>query len=107
MPGYTGNQERKFPKLARITFIDFLPTRLHGVSPVHQYVHNVMQIDITQNTEPYVRLAEIAERLGVKYETVLDWTKRDDLPVLRLPGALRVRPSEVAKWLEQFQKEAK
>jgi excisionase family DNA binding protein len=60
-------------------------------------------IDLNEDKEPYVRLAEMAERLGVKYETVLDWTKREDFPVLRLPGALRVRASEVARWLEQFQ----
>jgi excisionase family DNA binding protein len=61
------------------------------------------EIDLVTNTEPYVRLAEVAERLGVKYETLLDWTKREDFPVLRLPGALRVRASDVARWLNQFQ----
>jgi excisionase family DNA binding protein len=67
----------------------------------------MQKIDLITNTEPYVRLAEVAERLGVKYETVLDWTKRADFPTLRLPGALRVRASDVGVWLEQFQAQPK
>ena len=61
-------------------------------------------IDISENKEPFVRLREVSDVLGIEYETILSWTKRADFPVLRLPGVLRVRPSEVAKWLEQFQK---
>ena len=61
-------------------------------------------IDISENKEPFVRLREVSDVLGIKYETILAWTKREDFPVLRLPGALRVRPSEVVRWLEKFQK---
>ena len=55
------------------------------------------------NEESFQKLADLAHLLGIKYETILDWTKRDDFPTLRLPSALRVRASDVAKWLEQFQ----
>jgi Helix-turn-helix domain len=64
------------------------------------------KIDLSDN-EQYLKLAQMAGILNVKYETVLDWSKREDFPVLRPPGALRVKPSAVAKWLEQFQKEVK
>jgi excisionase family DNA binding protein len=63
----------------------------------------MQNIDLNENKEPFTRLREISDVLGIKYETILDWTKREDFPVLRLPGALRARRSDVAKWLEQFQ----
>jgi predicted site-specific integrase-resolvase len=63
-------------------------------------------IDLTNNEEPYQRLAIVAEKIGIRYKTLLRWSKREDFPVLRLPeGELRVRPSEVAQWLEKFQRQ--
>jgi hypothetical protein len=56
--------------------------------------------------EKYVKLREVADLLGVEYETVREWTaKFPDFPALRLPKGIRVRPSEVVAWLDQFQKE--
>jgi hypothetical protein len=56
--------------------------------------------------EKYVRLREVADLLGVEYETVREWSaKFDDFPALRLPKGIRVRPSELLAWLDQFQKE--
>ncbi len=43
---------------------------------------------------------EVAELLGVSTETILRWTRRGDLPALRLPsGAWRYRESELDAWL--------
>jgi excisionase family DNA binding protein len=47
----------------------------------------------------------VAERLDVTPETVLRWTRRGELPAIRLPGTargrLRYRPEEVEAWLEE------
>jgi excisionase family DNA binding protein len=46
---------------------------------------------------------ELAERLGVDTETVLRWTRRGELPAIRLPGTkrgrLRYRESDYEAWL--------
>lgn len=43
---------------------------------------------------------EVADLLGVSAETVLRWTRRGDLPAIRLPsGALRYRDAELDGWL--------
>jgi excisionase family DNA binding protein len=42
----------------------------------------------------------VADHLDVSTETVLRWTRRGDLPALRLPGgAIRYRPEAVGSWL--------
>jgi len=44
---------------------------------------------------------EVAEMIGVSTETVLRWTRRGDLPAIRLPGgALRYRGAELDAWIE-------
>jgi excisionase family DNA binding protein len=43
---------------------------------------------------------EVAGLLGVSAETVLRWTRRGDLPAIRLPGgAIRFREDELDGWL--------
>jgi excisionase family DNA binding protein len=43
---------------------------------------------------------EVAELLGVSTETVLRWTRRGDLPAIRLPGgAIRYRADSLEEWL--------
>jgi excisionase family DNA binding protein len=43
---------------------------------------------------------EVADLLGVSTETVLRWTRRGDLPAIRLPGgAIRFRVDELEEWL--------
>jgi excisionase family DNA binding protein len=43
---------------------------------------------------------EVANVLGVSAETVLRWTRRGDLPALRLPGgAIRFREGALEEWL--------
>ncbi len=51
--------------------------------------------------EPLLRAHEVAELLGISPETVLRWTRRGELPAIRLPGgAVRYRPDEFRAWLE-------
>jgi excisionase family DNA binding protein len=45
---------------------------------------------------------EVAERFGVSAETVLRWTRRGELPAIRLPGgAIRYREGDLDRWLEE------
>jgi len=51
-------------------------------------------------TGPLLTAREVAELLGVSAETVLRWTRRGDLPALRLPGgAIRYRETDLDNWL--------
>ena len=44
----------------------------------------------------------VAELLGVSTETVLRWTRRGELPAIRLPsGQLRFRESDLEGWIEE------
>jgi excisionase family DNA binding protein len=44
----------------------------------------------------------VAELLDVSAETVLRWTRRGELPAIRLPGgAIRYREGEIEGWLEE------
>jgi excisionase family DNA binding protein len=43
----------------------------------------------------------VADMVGVSPETVLRWTRRGELPAIRLPGrAIRIRSTSLEKWLE-------
>jgi excisionase family DNA binding protein len=43
---------------------------------------------------------EVGELLGVSAETALRWTRRGDLPGIRLPGgAIRYREADLDAWL--------
>jgi excisionase family DNA binding protein len=43
---------------------------------------------------------ELAQQLAVSTETTLRWTRRGQLPAVRLPGgAIRYRAADVDKWL--------
>ena len=43
---------------------------------------------------------QVADMLGVSAETVLRWTRRGELPALRLPGgAIRFREDAMDDWL--------
>jgi excisionase family DNA binding protein len=45
---------------------------------------------------------EVADLLGVSTETVLRWTRRGELPAIRLPGgAIRFRAGEIEAWLAE------
>jgi excisionase family DNA binding protein len=52
-------------------------------------------------TDHLLTAREVAELLGVSAETVLRWTRRGELPAIRLPGgALRYREPELEAWLQ-------
>ena len=43
----------------------------------------------------------VADRLAVSAETILRWTRRGELPAVRLPGgALRYRQDALEDWLD-------
>jgi excisionase family DNA binding protein len=47
---------------------------------------------------------ELANTLGVSAETVLRWTRRGELPAIRLPGgAIRYRQTDLDGWLERHE----
>ncbi len=61
------------------------------------------QIKINGSVEPYVGPRDLAPVLGVGHEIFSDWAaKYPDFPHIDLPGTIRMRPNEVAKWLERF-----
>jgi hypothetical protein len=60
-------------------------------------------VELAGSTEKFVKVEEIAAMLEVKSQTIIDWARRyDDFPAIQLPGSLRVRPSEVARWLQRL-----
>lgn len=51
---------------------------------------------------PLLTARQVADLIGVSPETVLRWTRKGDLPAIRLPGgALRYRGSDLEQWLDQ------
>ncbi len=53
-------------------------------------------------TERLLTARELADLLGLSPATVLDWFEAGRLPGFKLGGrAVRFRPSEVERWLEQ------
>jgi excisionase family DNA binding protein len=50
--------------------------------------------------ERLLRAREVAEALDVSPETVLRWTRRGELPGVKLPsGAIRYRPEALDEWI--------
>jgi excisionase family DNA binding protein len=50
-----------------------------------------------------VTARELAEHLGVSAETVLRWTRRGELPAIKLPsGAIRYREADVEERLAEW-----
>jgi excisionase family DNA binding protein len=51
---------------------------------------------------PLLTARAVAELLGVSAETVLRWTRRGELPAVRLPGgAIRYDPDALDLWLAE------
>ncbi len=45
---------------------------------------------------------QVADLIGVSPETVLRWTRRGDLPAIRLPGgAIRFREEALSDWIDR------
>jgi excisionase family DNA binding protein len=52
--------------------------------------------------DPLLAARQVADQLGVSAETVLRWTRRGELPAIRLPGgAIRYRETDLEAWLEE------
>jgi excisionase family DNA binding protein len=53
-------------------------------------------------TGSLITARHVAELLGVSPETILRWTRRGELPAIRLPsGAIRYRPEDLDAWLDE------
>jgi excisionase family DNA binding protein len=55
-------------------------------------------------TDRLLTARELGEQLGVSTETVLRWTRRGELPAIKLPGgAIRYRPDILERWLDEHE----
>jgi excisionase family DNA binding protein len=53
-------------------------------------------------TGPLLTAREVADLLGVSSETVLRWTRKGELPAIKLPGgAIRFREDALEAWLAE------
>jgi hypothetical protein len=81
---------------------EYLSTEMQTKQP------NPTEIQIDGSTEPYLRPRDLAKLLDVKEKTFGDWFRRyPDFPAIQLPGSIRIRASELKKWLDQLTTEAK
>jgi excisionase family DNA binding protein len=47
---------------------------------------------------------QVADDFGVSTETILRWTRRGELPAIKLPGgAIRYRETDLEDWLNEHQ----
>jgi hypothetical protein len=73
---------------------------------IHRYMQTGLLVKITGSEEPFVTSRDLAHKLKVQQRVIQDWHRRySDFPAVALPGSLRIRLSEFAAWLEQFQKQ--
>jgi excisionase family DNA binding protein len=55
-------------------------------------------------TERLLTARELADNFGVSIETILRWTRRGELPAIKLPGgAIRFRESDLEAWLNEHE----
>jgi excisionase family DNA binding protein len=53
-------------------------------------------------TDRLLTARQVAADVGVSAETVLRWTRRGELPAIKLPGgAIRYRERDLEAWLEE------
>jgi excisionase family DNA binding protein len=50
--------------------------------------------------EQLLTAREVAEAIGFKAGTVIDWAERNELPHFKISGRLRFSEAEVIAWLE-------
>jgi excisionase family DNA binding protein len=51
---------------------------------------------------PLFTARQVAAMLGVSTETILRWTRRGELPAIKLPGgAIRYRETDLEAWLDE------
>ena len=55
-------------------------------------------------TDRLLTARELADQLGVNAETVLRWSRRGELPTIKLPGgAIRYREHDIDQWLRRHE----
>lgn len=55
-------------------------------------------------SERLLTARELAELLDVSSETILRWTRRGELPAIKLPGgAIRYRAEVLEQWLDEHE----
>jgi excisionase family DNA binding protein len=70
--------------------------------PLRTHTHAVFRNSTLARrmTDPLLTARAVADTLGVSAETVLRWTRRGELPAIRLPGgAIRYREADLEDWL--------
>ncbi|MCL2432966.1 MAG: helix-turn-helix domain-containing protein [Clostridia bacterium] len=55
---------------------------------------------MTEQTEGWVNLEDIAKHLSVSKDTVYIWVKKDAIPYKRVGKRYKFRISEVDKWID-------
>jgi excisionase family DNA binding protein len=56
---------------------------------------------VTETLERLLTATELADLVGFKAGTIVDWSERGEIPSFKLGGRLRFRESEVVAWLEE------
>lgn len=49
---------------------------------------------------PLLTARDVAERLNLSTETILEWIRRGELPAFRLGRAIRIREDDLDAWLQ-------
>ena len=55
------------------------------------------------NTETFLKLAEVRQRLGVSRATLWRWTAEQGLKVVRVGGTVRIRESDLEAFLKRHE----
>jgi excisionase family DNA binding protein len=55
----------------------------------------------SDDAERLLRAGDVADRTGLSYHAVLRAIHRGELPAFRLCGRIRIRPSDLEKWMDE------
>lgn len=64
----------------------------------------MLSIESLGSLKRLLSAAEVAQLLFVSVKTVYQWAELDQIPNLKLNGAVRFNPKEVAAWIEKSRK---
>jgi hypothetical protein len=66
------------------------------------------QVEIDGSSEPFLRPRDLAKLFDIKEKTIADWFRRyDDFPGVQLPGSIRIRATDLKRWLDKLTAESK
>jgi excisionase family DNA binding protein len=60
-----------------------------------------MSIDFSNNPDPFLTVAEVAELLKLNQQTVRNWIDQGSLPAIRMGRRVRIKRSDFERVLEQ------